>query len=211
MESAQPILGEIIETQESFTPEFIEAFCRARVKVPTIPRTAKNPFYKSSYAPLEVVIDYTYPVFLAEDIAVFQTIEIKNGSEYVITQLVHSTGGFIRCTYAIPTEKDPQKKGILITYARRYSLMTLLGVSADDDTDGNGVSPPPKSYNPYLDAADLKTLTNKLEEEKYTPEMKQRLAKALGVEKSTKILKADLADVLVKVANPEFKESLCTQ
>jgi hypothetical protein len=33
-------------------------------------------------------------------------------------------------------KEDPQAQGSAITYARRYSLLTLLSLTADEDDDG---------------------------------------------------------------------------
>ena len=37
-------------------------------------------------------------------------------------------------------KQDPQGQGSAITYARRYSLMAVLGLVADEDDDGNNAS-----------------------------------------------------------------------
>ena len=39
-------------------------------------------------------------------------------------------------------KSDPQGQGSAVTYARRYSYMSVLGLVADEDDDGNKASQP---------------------------------------------------------------------
>jgi hypothetical protein len=52
-------------------------------------------------------------------------------------------------------KSDPQGQGSAITYARRYALMAVLGLVADEDDDGNKASaakPKPKRAAPKRNA-----------------------------------------------------------
>jgi hypothetical protein len=53
--------------------------------------------------------------------------------------LVHAESGTeLRGEMALlPAKADPQGQGSAITYARRYALMAVLGLVADEDDDGN--------------------------------------------------------------------------
>jgi hypothetical protein len=66
---------------------------------------------------------------------------------YVETQLMHSSGQWIRSrTYMKPVKDDPQGIGSLISYARRYALQAVTMICPDDD-DGEvamGRTAPPK-------------------------------------------------------------------
>jgi hypothetical protein len=46
-----------------------------------------------------------------------------------------ATGDFISSKLEIKTNDDPKQKGAAITYARRYALVTALGIIADEDSD----------------------------------------------------------------------------
>ena len=46
-------------------------------------------------------------------------------------------GGFVESSLELPANLDAQKIGSAITYYRRYTLQSLLGLQAEDD-DGNG-------------------------------------------------------------------------
>lgn len=51
------------------------------------------------------------------------------------TLLIHSSGQYLGSTYDLPRGLSPQQFGSALTYARRYSLTSLVGVVAEDDDD----------------------------------------------------------------------------
>jgi hypothetical protein len=54
------------------------------------------------------------------------------------------TGTSVSSEIDLPQLNDPQKLGSAITYYRRYTLQSLLGLQAEDD-DGNKASQPAKT------------------------------------------------------------------
>ena len=56
------------------------------------------------------------------------------------TLLLHVSGQWIKSdVMTMPvTKRDAQGFGSALSYARRYSLLALAGVTGDDDDDGNG-------------------------------------------------------------------------
>lgn len=60
--------------------------------------------------------------------------------------LTHAESGHgISATMLLEQAKrDPQGQGSAITYARRYALMAVLGLVADEDDDGNASSRAPR-------------------------------------------------------------------
>jgi hypothetical protein len=58
----------------------------------------------------------------------------------LVTSIIHlESGEFLVCEYPLAINLDPQKFASSITYARRYSLVTALGLMVEDD-DGNAAS-----------------------------------------------------------------------
>jgi hypothetical protein len=54
------------------------------------------------------------------------------------TRLQHSSGEWLSGEYPVcRVATEPQKMGAALTYARRFALFSLVGVSGDDDDDGN--------------------------------------------------------------------------
>lgn len=67
----------------------------------------------------------------------------------LVTRLTHAASGqWIEATMSMPLQKvDPQGMGSAITYARRYSLMAILGIAAeDDDAEAAMQRPAPQQY-----------------------------------------------------------------
>ena len=62
---------------------------------------------------------------------------IKDGEQYSI--IFDLDGGSVESSLKLPTDLDAQKIGSAITYYRRYTLVALLGLQAEDD-DGNVAS-----------------------------------------------------------------------
>ena len=86
------------------------------------------------------------PVLSAHGIALIQPTRFRDGITVVETYLIHGESGeYLGCEYpVVPSKADPQGLGSALTYARRYSLCSLLGIAADDDDDGNAASQPPR-------------------------------------------------------------------
>jgi hypothetical protein len=52
----------------------------------------------------------------------------------ILTTVVHLQGGWLSFGPTVfPAPADPQKRGAVISYARRYSLLAALGLAAEDD------------------------------------------------------------------------------
>ena len=63
---------------------------------------------------------------------------IRDGKQYSV--IIDLDGGSFESSLTLPTDLDAQKIGSAITYYRRYTLQSLLGLQAEDD-DGNGAIP----------------------------------------------------------------------
>lgn len=105
--------------------------------------TEANSFFKSKYAPLDVVINTVKPTLTKNGLSVFQSVSGDGESITVVTMLTHVSGEWIESDPLTLSNQDnkgvslAQAAGISITYARRYQLSAMLGVSSEDDTDGN--------------------------------------------------------------------------
>jgi hypothetical protein len=106
-------------------------------------KDAANPFFKSKYVDLAGAIDASREALAANGLAVIQTTEVlDNGTTVLRTTLAHSSGEWIASVYpVVPVKADPQGMGSALTYARRYCLMAIIGLAAEDD-DGNQASQP---------------------------------------------------------------------
>jgi hypothetical protein len=116
-------------------------------KIDVATKNAKNDAFRGSkYANLTSVVDVAKGPLGEAGIAILQPISTtEDGSAVTVTTLLlHESGEWISSSLTMrPDKPTPQGMGSAITYARRYSLSGLLGITADDD-DGNaasGVSP----------------------------------------------------------------------
>src|SRR5665647_998226 len=101
--------------------------------------TADNPFFKSKYAPLNDVLNLVRPLLSKHGLSVLQS-PSGNGSDIIISSiLMHSSGEWIEPDPLVlkADKATAQGAGSAITYGRRYSISAMLGISSEDDDDGN--------------------------------------------------------------------------
>ena len=134
--------------------ELATALCKAQNEMGGAVKDAKNPFFKSSYVSLDKVIDVVRPHLLAEKLLLLQPI----GQGCVGTRIFCTESNkFIDSFIPLPENMKPQDLGSCITYFRRYTLVSLLGLAQEDD-DGNnahGRAKAPKAKPPAR-ARDMK-------------------------------------------------------
>lgn len=113
------------------------------VKVGSVKKESTNPFFKSKYASLSNILEVIANP-LEESGLTFS--QFPTGDCGMTTILMHAESGeFLESEYTMqPTKNDPQGKGSVITYQRRYALASVLGLNIEDDDDGNAASAPPR-------------------------------------------------------------------
>ena len=116
------------------------ALVKAHADIGVVLKGASNPFFKSKYADLASVVEAVKPALLKQEIVVVQGLQDAEGGVAIETMLLHSSGEWISSTLRLPASKeDAQGYGSACTYGRRYGLMAICGVPADDD-DGNAAT-----------------------------------------------------------------------
>ena len=105
-------------------------------EVGKVSKNSKNPHFKNTYADLNALIDAVEPILLEKGLLMLQPIQNGNVSTIIIDC---ESSESIESSIALPVLQDPQKLGSAITYFRRYTLQSLLGLMAEDD-DGNKAS-----------------------------------------------------------------------
>lgn len=122
--------------------ELAAALSKAQGEFTAIPKGETNPFFKSKYAGLPDVVRVAGPVLATNGLSISQFIMADElGLEVLRTYLLHSSGQFIHHDMKLHLGKlDSQGQGSAVTYARRYSYMSVLGLVADEDDDGNKAS-----------------------------------------------------------------------
>lgn len=124
--------------------ELATALAKAQAVMHPVKKAAENPFFKSSYADLAGVFNAVQGPLAANGLAVCQT--FANGADgstvTITTTLLHASGQWISGELTLrPVKADPQGIGSACTYGRRYSLMAICGLPAEnDDDDGNAAT-----------------------------------------------------------------------
>ena len=124
---------------------------QAEIKNPIKNQINKGVQGAPKYANLEDTLqEYVRPICSKYGISVYQSVKSdENGRVGVCTVLIHESGEYIEsdyvfCDIIIPTNSSGKKiltegqaTGVCITYLRRYSLNSALGINGDKDTDGS--------------------------------------------------------------------------
>lgn len=99
-------------------------------------------FNYGNYATLGAVIDLLRPALEENDLIVEQAPNLYEGREVLTTVLIHVPTDQARIYHSpLILEKDTmQKVGSAVTYSRRYALVSIFFLDADEDDDGNAAS-----------------------------------------------------------------------
>ena len=114
----------------------------AKKEIGKISKDSKNPFFKSNYLSLNGLIEAVETVLEKHDLLLLQPI-MDNKVRSIIVDTNNDDGKLdnVFSEMALPNITDPQKLGSAITYFRRYTLESLLGLTAEDDDGNKAVAP----------------------------------------------------------------------
>lgn len=117
-----------------------KALLKSQMEMGSIKKDEKNPFFKSSYATLNNIKDVVVPVLNKNGLVLSQPGVLVEGRQFVETRITHAeTGEAVTGLTEVLAKNagDAQQAGSGISYSRRYGLMSLLCLAAEDD-DGEG-------------------------------------------------------------------------
>lgn len=135
--SDAPIIGQLAAALATFQASVKPIHKDKRAKI----ESAKGK-YEYTYADLASVIDAIRAPLSAAGLAVSQPTFFRDGGLWLRTVLMHKSGEFIESFYPLPNNAgSPQQMGSAITYARRYTLASILGIVTEDDDDGRKAKP----------------------------------------------------------------------
>lgn len=124
-----------------------------KVKASILPlkKEAENPYFNSSYVDLNGVLAGVEDILSANNFILLQPVT----GRVVETILLHKSGQFVSSDMELVLDKNTmQALGSAVSYSRRYSLVSLLGLKSVDD-DGNGATfekAPATKYNAKTDS-----------------------------------------------------------
>ena len=119
-----------------------EALAKAQAEMPSVKLNKENPFLKNKYADLGAVIETSRPVLAKYGLSISQFPVSQDFKIGVTSMLIHQSGEWLEDTILIDATEakglsNAQKSGVVISYLRRYAWASILGLYADEDTDGN--------------------------------------------------------------------------
>jgi len=111
-------------------------------------KTDKAAGGRYKYQSLPALLNTISPTLAKFGCTCMQPVHSLADKTYVITLILHTSGQYIRSVTSIPerytmagkvviTNENLQAMGGAITYTKRHALKSMLGIDADEDTDGN--------------------------------------------------------------------------
>lgn len=110
---------------------------RSQLKQPV--KDEENPYFQKNYVTLEGVMKAIDEGLKGTGLSYMQIVDNTSGNVGVRTILTHKSGEYFSTGVLslTPDRKNPQGYGSAITYAKRYQLSALFGISSDKDDDAN--------------------------------------------------------------------------
>tara|TARA_R110000824_G_scaffold193824_3_gene376227 strand:+ start:5637 stop:6443 length:807 start_codon:yes stop_codon:yes gene_type:complete len=126
-------------TMSAQVGELFGALSKAQGMIKNPSRNAENPFFKSSYTDLTGVWNAARGPLSENGLSVTQLPSGDGWDIRLTTILAHRSGQWIMSTFSLKTAKpDAHGAGSALTYLRRYSLASVVGIApAGEDDDGN--------------------------------------------------------------------------
>jgi hypothetical protein len=116
--------------------EIAKALSKMQGQLKSVPKTQTNPFFKSKYADLDAIWEVCRKPLTDNGLSVVQSTYEQGAKTFLETMILHSSGEWFKSDLDIRAQKqDPQAIGSAITYARRYAMSAMIGISADEDDD----------------------------------------------------------------------------
>lgn len=180
--------------------EIATALAKFQGEVKNVKAQEENDYFHSNYATLDAVVETIKEPLSKNGLSYTQWLV---GSNQLVTILMHTSGEYIRATAELnPKDKMSQSVGSALTYMRRYTLASILGVAPEEDDDGNQATGEPAKKTPttvkkgknldlFADAlariqkaktvAEVTTLAERIEQsEEFTIDQKDKLDKEIS-------------------------------
>jgi hypothetical protein len=122
----------------------LKALQSVKNKVGALSKTETNPFYNSKYFDINSLLWQVEPLLEENGLLLLQPIE----KGFVKSVIYHvESGESVSSEIELNGLTDPQKIGSAVTYFRRYTLQSLLGLQAEDDDANKASTPTPTANN----------------------------------------------------------------
>ena len=141
-ESSQLVAPSQPEIYATYSPQpdnLFSALVKAQLEFTPIIKDKLNPHFKSKYADLDSIMKSIGKPLLRNNLLLYSFFDREDENRlFLVTRVTFApTQEQLQISYPIVLPANDQQKGSALTYARRYSICTLLNLVADDDDDGN--------------------------------------------------------------------------
>lgn len=133
------------------TDKIDAALAKAQAELENPTKDAVNPHFRSKYATLDAGLNIVRGVLSKHGISVTQPTSFEDDCLILYTRLA-CQGQWIMAAYPVcrlPVKQ--QEMGSALTYSRRYSLFSMVGIAGEEDDDANAATVPasaPKREKP---------------------------------------------------------------
>ena len=115
-------------------------------ELPHVAKDSKG--YGYNYSSLSDTLDTVKPLLVTYG---FSLTQFEDGTDNLVTMLLHKSGQFIKgrmklIELEMKSANKAQQKGAVLSYFRRYSIQSILGMAAED-SDGTDKKPD-QSFRP---------------------------------------------------------------
>lgn len=111
------------------------AFAKAKREFCATGKSGKNSHQNYTYAKIGDIYNGVDEALVNHEIIIWHFIEMESDTPLLRTRLIHApTGQYVESLQRVVSEKPgSQSFGAALTYARRYALLCLCAIAAEDD------------------------------------------------------------------------------
>ena len=135
-----------LDTRSEKIDLIIPALIEFKLNLPKL-LAGQNVMGRYKYQGLPAMLEAINPVLGKFKLECSQPTHSVDGKSFIITAIYHTSGQYLRSVTEMPEEttrmgkvirldQDMQAAGGAQTYMKRYALKGILGIDADEDTDG---------------------------------------------------------------------------
>lgn len=122
-------------------------------------QTADTGSYKYHYASIADVVQVTRPVLAEHGLVALTPVKEHNDGLECTVVLLHESGQSMEFgPFPFPHGRDAQATGSMVTYHRRYALLSALGMGVGDDDDGASAKAKPEPVVEWATKSQLDTI-----------------------------------------------------
>lgn len=130
----------------------------------------KNPYYDSRYMTLDAIMEKLIPLLDERGMMIYNYVLAQGGVRTIVMDM--ESWETIGSDFVVNEIKDPQQLWKVITYGRRYNLVSIFNILADEDDDAQSFYDENWKAKKYTKRIfDMKAFENlKKKKDKYTYE-----------------------------------------